>query len=110
MKNVLQRLKDFDNEIEDNVNGTHAYSVDDVEDADSTRKFEYNEYDDENLITTKIEPINDESSVSVESVINIKPIDENDNILLLPDISDNISPTPAPTPTSVSTLSDTEST
>jgi len=110
LKNVLQRLKDFDNEIEDNVNGTHAYSVDDVEDADSTRKFEYNEYDDENLITTKIEPINDESSVSVESVINIKPIDENDNILLLPDISDNISPTPAPTPTSVSTLSDTEST
>ena len=112
LKNVLQRLKDFDNEIEDNVNGNHAYSVDDVEEADSTRKFEYNEYDDENLITTKIEPINDESSILIESISDIKLHDknENDNILLLPDSSDNISPTPAPTPTSVSTLSDTEST
>ena len=112
LKNVLQRLKDFDNEIEDNVNGNHAYSVDDVEEADSTRKFEYNEYDDENLITTKIEPINDKSSILIESISDIKLHDknENDNILLLPDSSDNISPTPAPTPTSVSTLSDTEST
>ena len=112
LKNVLQRLKDFDNEIEDNVNGNHAYSVDDVEEADSTRKFEYNEYDDENLIRTDIEPINDKSSILIESIPNIKLHDknENDNILLLPDSSDNISPTPAPTPTSVSTLSDTEST
>tara|TARA_B110000879_G_scaffold52496_1_gene74505 strand:+ start:6487 stop:7455 length:969 start_codon:yes stop_codon:yes gene_type:complete len=112
LKNVLQRLKDFDNEIEDNVNGNHAYSVDDVEEADSTRKFEYNEYDDENLIRTDIEPINDKSSILIESISDIKLHDknENDNILLLPDSSDNISPTPAPTPTSVSTLSDTEST
>ena len=112
LKNVLQRLKDFDNEIEDNVNGNHAYSVDDVEEADSTRKFEYNEYDDENLIRTNIEPINDKSSILIESISDIKLHDknENDNILLLPDSSDNISPTPAPTPTSVSTLSDTEST
>lgn len=112
LKNVLQRLKDFDNEIEDNVNGNHAYSVDDVEEADSTRKFEYNEYDDENLIRTNIEPINDKSSILIESISDIKLHDknENDNILLLPDSSDNISPTPAPTPTSISTLSDTEST
>jgi len=96
LKRVLQRLKDFDNEIEENVNGNHAYSVDDVEEADSIRKFDYNESDDENPIITdiEIEPIFDDTKK------------EYINILLVPDISDNISPTP----TSVSTNSDTEST
>ena len=54
LKSLLQRLKDFDNEIEENVNGNHAYSVDDVEEADTIRKFDYNEYDDENPITMDI--------------------------------------------------------
>jgi hypothetical protein len=112
LKNILQRLKDFDNEIEENVNGNHAYSVDDVEEADSIRKFDYNESDDENPILTNIEPIFDDTSVSVESVSNIMPCTKPEyvNILLIPDVSDNIPPTPLPTPTSVSTNSDTEST
>ncbi|MDC1151463.1 hypothetical protein OAS95_02700 [Pelagibacteraceae bacterium] len=112
LKNILQRLKDFDNEIEENVNGNHAYSVDDVEEADSIRKFDYNESDDENPILTDIEPIFDDTSVSVDSVSDVIPCTKKEdvNILLIPDISDNISPTPAPTPTSVSTNSDTEST
>ena len=113
LKNILQRLKDFDNEIEENVNGNHAYSVDDVEEADSIRKFEYNESDDEKQNNTAdIEPIFDDTSVSVDSGSDVIPCTRKEgvNILLVPDISDNISPTPAPTPTSVSTNSDTEST
>lgn len=41
LKNLLGRLKDFDEEIEENVNGNHTYSVDDVEDTEPFRKFDY---------------------------------------------------------------------
>ena len=65
LKTLLTRLKEFDNEIEDNVNGNHAYSVDDVEEADALRKFDYNEYDEPPTITM-IEPVDESSSVSIQ--------------------------------------------
>ena len=40
LKNLLDRLRNFDTDIEENVNGNHAYSVDDVEDAEPLRKFD----------------------------------------------------------------------
>ena len=112
LKSLLQRLKDFDNEIEENVNGNHAYSVDDVEEADTIRKFDYNEYDDENPITMEIDPVDDMSSVSVQSIPKVDENTENKfaNITLIPDNTETITPTPVHTPTTVSTLSDTEST
>ena len=112
LKSLLQRLKDFDNEIEENVNGNHAYSVDDVEEADTIRKFDYNEYDDESPITMDIDPVDDMSSVSVQSIPKVDENTENKfaNITLIPDNTETITPTPVHTPTTVSTLSDTEST
>ena len=112
LKSLLQRLKDFDNEIEENVNGNHAYSVDDVEEADTIRKFDYNEYDDESPITMDIDPVDDMSSVSVQSIPKVDENTENKfaNITLIPDNTEIITPTPVHTPTTVSTLSDTEST
>ena len=65
LKTLLTRLREFDNEIEDNVNGNHAYSVDDVEEADALRKFDYNEYDEPPTITM-IEPVDESSSVSIQ--------------------------------------------
>jgi len=112
LKSLLQRLKDFDNEIEENVNGNHAYSVDDVEEADIIRKFDYNEYNDENPITMEIDTVDDMSSVSVHSIPNVDENIDNKivNITLIPDNTETISPTPVHTPTTVSTISDTEST
>ena len=112
LKSLLQRLKDFDNEIEENVNGNHAYSVDDVEEADTIRKFDYNEYDDENPITMEIDPVDDMSSVSVQSIPKVDENIENKlvNITLIPDNTEPIPSTLVHTPTTVSTLSDTEST
>ena len=59
--------KDFDNEIEENVNGNHAYSVDDVEEADTLRKFDYNEYD-ESPSNTNIDPIEPDTANSIEQM------------------------------------------
>lgn len=111
LKSLLQRLKDFDSDIEENVNGNHAYSVDDVEEADTLRKFDYNEYDEEDPITTDIEPIDEISSVSVESIPKVDKKIENKlaNITLIPDNTQTIPPTPVHTPTTISTLSDSES-
>lgn len=111
LKSLLQRLKDFDSDIEENVNGNHAYSVDDVEEADTLRKFDYNEYDEEDPITTDIEPIDEISSVSVESIPKVDEKIENKlaNITLIPDNTQTIPPTPVHTPTTISTLSDSES-
>lgn len=136
LKSLLQRLKDFDSEIEENVNGNHAYSVDDVEEADSIRKFDYNEYDetpineaikdvvDNSSISVKhithetstrenIEPNIDNSSISVKSMTKIEVESETKtaNILLIPE--NNIEPKVhklTSTPTSVSTISTTDST
>ena len=47
LKNLLDRLNNFDADIEENVNGDHAYSVDDVEDAEPLRKFDITEMDNE---------------------------------------------------------------
>lgn len=135
LKSLLQRLKDFDNEIEENVNGNHAYSVDDVEEADSMRKFDYNEPDDEIFINEDIKDGVDNSSISVKSTTpetptreNIEPVIDNSltsaksitnvevenetkpaNILLIPDTERKLSNSTT-TPTSVSTISTTDST
>ena len=103
LKNLLQRLKDFDNDIEENVNGNHAYSVDDVEEADTIRKFDYNEYDEEKPIHKDITPV-DEVSIIAEDMVYIDETDakkEHVNITLIPDM--NGSGIPVPT----STLTDT---
>lgn len=112
LKSLLQRLKDFDSEIEENVNGNHAYSVDDVEEADSIRKFDYNEYDEENPINVDITPIEDTTAISEETIPDVKSTVKNDtvNITLIPDVNESVTPTPIHTPTSVSTLSDTNNT
>ena len=86
--------------------------MDDVEEADTIRKFDYNEYDDENPITMEIDPVDDMSSVSVQSIPKIDENSENKlvNITLIPDNTEPIPSTPVHTPTTVSTLSDAEST
>lgn len=97
LKTLLTRLKEFDNEIEDNVNGNHAYSVDDVEEADTLRKFDYNEYDEPPTITI-IEPIEERTSDSIQPFDKNTENDtiendtiENDtvNITLVPENNDN---------------------
>ena len=73
IKTLLIRLKDFDNEIEDNVNGNHAYSVDDVEEADTLRKFDYNEDDEEHETPTTdamMEPIEEETLETIQQFNN----------------------------------------
>ena len=89
LKTLLQRLKDFDNEIEENVNGNHAYSVDDVEEADTLRKFDYNEYD-ESPSNTNIDPIEPDTANSIEQMDtniddNSVGSDDKINITLIPD-------------------------
>ena len=97
LKTLLTRLREFDNEIEDNVNGNHAYSVDDVEEADTLRKFDYNEYD-EPPTSTMMEPIEEDTSDSIQQFNKNTENDtiendtiENDtvNITLVPENNDN---------------------
>ena len=89
LKNLLNRLKDFDNEIEDNVNGNHVYSVDDVEETEPLRKFEYHE----TIETTDIESVTEkqldsDSIQQFESNLS-KPEENTVNITLTPDNSEN---------------------
>lgn len=89
LKNLLNRLKDFDNEIEDNVNGNHVYSVDDVEETEPLRKFEYHE----TFETTDIESVTEkqldsDSIQQFESNLS-KPEENTVNITLTPDNSEN---------------------
>jgi len=91
LKNLLGRLKGFDEEIEENVNGNHTYSVDDVEDTEPFRKFEYeptnievsNNADESNLD-------NNENNTDVNT--SEKPVENNatnsDNITLTIDDTD----------------------
>ena len=90
LKNILNRLKDFDQEIEDNVNGNHIYSVDDVEEAEPFRKFEYTQ----ELEVEPVEYVPTEIATETESIQQfevIKTKDEEEsvvNIVLTPDDSE----------------------
>ena len=69
LKNLLDRLRKFDTDIEENVNGDHAYSVDDVEDAEPLRKFDIAEVD--NQI---------HSETIIQQCDNIPDIDQTSNV------------------------------
>ncbi len=69
LKNLLDRLNNFDADIEENVNGDHAYSVDDVEDAEPLRKFDIAEVD--NQI---------HSETIIQQRDNIPDIDQTSNV------------------------------
>ena len=101
LKSLLNRLKNFDQEIEDNVNGNHAYSVDDVEEAEPLRKYDYEETietaDIESISTEKqpesdsIQQFESTETALKEDVINITltPDDSEDNIVVNSTIEKN---------------------
>jgi len=93
LKNLLGRLKGFDEEIEENVNGNHTYSVDDVEDTEPFRKFEYepSPLDISNVVEcSDLDNNNDENNTGVDT--SEKPVENNatnsDNITLTIDDTD----------------------
>lgn len=88
LKSLLNRLKEFDQEIEENVNGNHIYSVDDVEEAEPLRKFEYNqelEADPIECIPTEIATENE--SIQQFELNTINNEESTVNIVLTPDDS-----------------------
>lgn len=86
LKKLLNRLKEFDEEIEDNVSGNHIYSVDDVEYADSFRK-----YEDEPSPAVILDDIKTPISETTEWVNNNES--SSMNITLTPDTSNEGNPT-----------------
>ena len=88
----MGRLKGFDEEIEENVNGNHTYSVDDVEDTEPFRKFEYepSPLDISNVVECS-DLDNNENNTGVDT--SEKPVENNatnsDNITLTIDDTDN---------------------
>lgn len=90
LKSLLNRLKNFDEEIEENINGNHAYSVDDVEEAEPLRKFEYNEYD-EIPTTVNLDSIEQDHDSSIQQFEPKLTTHQDDvvNITLTPDDSEN---------------------
>tara|TARA_B110000285_G_scaffold107740_1_gene122432 strand:+ start:10057 stop:10998 length:942 start_codon:yes stop_codon:yes gene_type:complete len=90
LKSLLNRLKNFDQEIEDNVNGNHAYSVDDVEEAEPLRKYDY----EETIETADIESISTEKQPESDSIQQFESTEtalKEDviNITLTPDDSED---------------------
>ena len=91
LKNLLGRLKGFDEEIEENVNGNHTYSVDDVEDTEPFRKFEYEPNTLEVSTTLECPDLDTNESNDIDT--SEKPVENNatrtDNITLTIDDTDN---------------------
>lgn len=95
LKNLLGRLKGFDEEIEENVNGNHTYSVDDVEDTEPFRKFEYEPSTLEVSTTLECPDLdtNESNDIDTSEKPVEKPVEKNDtntdNITLTFDDTDN---------------------
>jgi len=80
LKKLLNRLKDFDEEIEENVTGNHIYSVDDIEYTESFRK-----YEDESNHADILNETQSTMSETIEWVDNTES--SSINITLIPDTS-----------------------
>jgi hypothetical protein len=85
LKKLLNRLKEFDEEIEENVSGNHIYSVDDVEYTDSFRK-----YEDES--TPAVILIDIQPTISETTELGDNNESSSMNITLTPDTSNDDNP------------------
>jgi len=83
LKKLLNILNTFDDDIEDNLNSDHTFSVDDVDDADPLSQYDY-QHDIEN--DTKLYEIQEDNQYSIEEHDSHKEDVDVGNITLIPDI------------------------
>ena len=83
LKKLLNILNTFDEDIEENLNSDHTFSVDYVDDADPLSQYDY-QHDIEN--DTKLYEIQEDNQYSIEEHDSHKEDVDVGNITLIPDI------------------------